>query len=426
MSVTKTSKKVLVFISASAGELDWIHPIVHYLNSKKYKISIVYLSRRAESSVKENVTLHDFINHQCAEVISCGGYFFEFIDKYGYLLNRIKIKLGLVSVLNFFFLLLDTIFGAVYLHKICERSGLNSKDQFLIFSEFPNLRRARNTWVKKRFTNSTFFYHPHSTNINLDLEQYSNIRFPSCYKGNEFLLLAHPGEYLKIKKTLGLNYPDLPVVYLGHPKYSKEWLAQYKTKVSTKSLNDKTVSILVISRGHGSFIDENQHINLIDSVVKIARRVFSEYRIIVKRHPRENTSYWSNVAKKNASVQFTENHIMQVVEKVDFAISFWSSAALDCNLLGLPVIEFFNPNESKKSVSHGVSKGDTVYRKLGVVTPANTEIELVEAMQKIKQDNYHQSLDHQHPFVNDMLQYSNDWKSEFDKILSINDFSKHG
>jgi len=423
MSLSYKNKKVIVFISASAGELDWIYPIVHYLNAKSLKTTVIYLSRRAESSVKENATLHAFINHRSVDVISCGGYFFELIDKYGYLLNRIKIKLNLPNALNFIFSFFDKVMGVTYIYKICKKSGLNSNDKFLIFSEFPSLRRVRNTWVKKKFTNSIYLYHPHSTNVNLNLEHYSNKPQTLVYKGNDFLLLAHPGEYKQIKKVVEINSIDLPVVYLGHPKYSKEWLAQYK-KNNIRNMDDSSeiVRILVISRGYGSFIDKHQYINLIDSVIKAASDVFDDYNIIVKKHPRESKSYWNEVGQNSPSIQITENHIMQVAGNVDFAISFWSSAALDCHLLGLPVIEFFDPNKSKKSVSHGVSNGDTVYRKLGVVVPANTESELVKAIYEIKQNNYCQLTDCQHPFVDDMLQYSNEWKCEFNKILSLNGF----
>ena len=423
MSSPYTNKKVIILISASAGELDWIYPIIHYLNAKSFKITVVYLSRRAEISIKENVMLHDFINHRNVDVISCGGHFFELIDKYGYLLNRIKIKLNLPSVLNFLFSFLDKVFGTLYIHKICKNSGLNSSDKFLIFSEFSNLRRARDIWVKKKFINSIYLYHPHGTNVNLDLEHYSNIPQTPSYKGNEFLLLAHPGEYKEIGKTVGINSTDLRIVYFGHPKYSKEWLAQYKKKnIRNKDCNNKTIRILVISRGYGSFIDQKEYINLIDSVTKAASDIFDDYSIIVKKHPREVKSYWNEVAQNNSSIQITENHIMQVTGNVDFAISFWSSAALDCHLLGLPVIEFFNPNKSKKSVSQGVSNGNTAFRKLGVVLPANNKSELVKAIYEIKQNDYCQLPNHQHPFVDDMLKYSNEWKCEFNKILSLNDF----
>ena len=69
----------------------------------------------------------------------------------------------------------------------------------------------------------------------------------------------------------------------------------------------------------------------------------------------EDLTYWDKVAADNVSILIADEHIMELASRVDLAISFWSSAALDCSLLGLPVIEFFDPFNSKKSVSGGCS-----------------------------------------------------------------------
>ena len=45
---------------------------------------------------------------------------------------------------------------------------------------------------------------------------------------------------------------------------------------------------------------------------------------------------------------------MEIAKNVDFVISFWSSGAMDCNTLGVPVIEYFDPNKhSKQQISEG-------------------------------------------------------------------------
>lgn len=422
MPLVYKEKKVLILISSSAGELDWILPIVQNLYNKCYKITVIYLSRRAKNSVKENTLLQEFVNQPSVDEIYCGGKYFEFIDKYGYLLNRLKLKLNLPNILNSIYSLSDKLMGAAYIYIIRKNCELSCNDKYLIFSEFPNLRRARDMWVKNRFTNSTYLYHPHSTNINQDLDNYSNKSEIFSYKGNEFLLLAHPGEYKELRSTGDFNFKELGVVYLGNPKYSKDWLAQYKNYISNKNNKSKNVRILVISRGYGSYINKNQYINLIDSVIKSANIVFDDYTLIVKKHPRETKSYWNEVSKNNSSIQITENHIMKDACTVDFAISFWTSAALDCHLLGLPVIEFFDPNTARKSVTVGESK-DTVLRKIGVAASANNESELVKAINKIKKNNYLPFSTYKHPYVDDMLKYSNDWKCEFNKIISVNGFN---
>ena len=52
--------------------------------------------------------LRDYINqpNNKIETISCGGYFTELIEKYGYLLHRINLKLKKTQVIGYFFLML--------------------------------------------------------------------------------------------------------------------------------------------------------------------------------------------------------------------------------------------------------------------------------------------------------------------------------
>ena len=79
MSNLNKKKVAVVFISGSAGELDWILPILDYLLQKKFKIKIIFLSRHALKSVEENNMCNEFINSKNIniETISLGGYFFE-------------------------------------------------------------------------------------------------------------------------------------------------------------------------------------------------------------------------------------------------------------------------------------------------------------------------------------------------------------
>ena len=53
MSNLNKKKVAVVFISGSAGELDWILPILDYLLQKKSKIKIIFRSRHALESVEK-------------------------------------------------------------------------------------------------------------------------------------------------------------------------------------------------------------------------------------------------------------------------------------------------------------------------------------------------------------------------------------
>ena len=113
---TIKNKQVVTFLSGSAGELDWILPILDYLSKLQFKIKIVYLSRSVQKSIDHNLLLTNFINQSGKEIetISCGSYFFELIEKCGYLMHRINIRLKKPRLLSIFFILLRD-FAKVFL-----------------------------------------------------------------------------------------------------------------------------------------------------------------------------------------------------------------------------------------------------------------------------------------------------------------------
>ena len=92
---TVKNKQAVAFLSGSAGELDWMLPILDYLSKLQFEIKIVYLSRHVKKSVDRNRLLRNYINQSGnkIETISCNGYFVELIEKCGYLMHRINICL---------------------------------------------------------------------------------------------------------------------------------------------------------------------------------------------------------------------------------------------------------------------------------------------------------------------------------------------
>ena len=55
-------KIAIVFVSASAGELDWNLPILELLLKKGFYIKIIILTRNAHESIKQNKKVHNFIS----------------------------------------------------------------------------------------------------------------------------------------------------------------------------------------------------------------------------------------------------------------------------------------------------------------------------------------------------------------------------
>ena len=108
------------------------------------------------------------------------------------------------------------------------------------------------------------------------------------------------------------------------------------------------INVLVLSRGSGSYLDEESHANLVEIAIKATLDQKANYNLFIKKHPREEHSHWDAIEDKYPSLTIIDDHIMNIATSVDYVISFWSSGAMDCYALGVPVIELFDPNKHSK------------------------------------------------------------------------------
>ena len=122
---------------------------------------------------------------------------------------------------------------------------------------------------------------------------------------------------------------------------------------------------------------------------------------------------------KYDQIEVINDHILSLSTQADFVISFWSSGAMDCFLLGLPVIEFFDPNKNSKQQIFENNSFTTIYRKLGIVIPASSAAELDEAIMRLINNSFsHTPMTHH--FFKDIIMRSNKWSESFDQILDLN------
>ena len=140
--------------------------------------------------------------------------------------------------------------------------------------------------------------------------------------------------------------------------------------------------------------------------------------MFVKKHPRETDSHWDNIAESYPSMRIIEEHILDIVSKVDFAITFWSSGAIDCNTLGVPVIEFYDPNKNPKQQISVGNNFTTIYRKLGLVHAANDEKDLAIAISGLLRRGSNMQLKKPHFFYDDLIERSDLWKEKIHEILA--------
>ena len=425
-SVNKKEKVAVAFISGSAGELDWVLPILDYLLKKGIRIKIIFLTRHARKSVEENLMCSDFIHQENInlDVFFCGGFISEKIERLAYLTYRIflKLRLNQIPIINATYNLFDKCLETIFMKKLPHELLHLEKNKLLFFSEFPSLRRPRNYWLNQRFKKSIFFYTPHSPHIytqELDREHKDSKNLN--YHKNKFLLLGHPGDYFAINDGKELSDPELEKLFIGHPKYSNSWLNKRQEKANSFRLTQnirKNINILILSRGYGSYFNEESHIDLVESTIQVIHNQFPEYSLLVKRHPRERPSHWDKVQAEFPSVKVVNDHILQLATKADFAISFWGSGAMDCYSLGLPVIEFWDPNRDKKQQILEKNSYTTIYRKLGVVSAANNAEELALSVSDLVNRNFDNSQNTPHPFFIDLMNRSNVWNEIIEKILT--------
>ena len=64
LNSSSETQTAIAFISASAGELDWLLPILDDLLKKGFNVKIIFLTRQARLSVTKNRMLDDYISQQ--------------------------------------------------------------------------------------------------------------------------------------------------------------------------------------------------------------------------------------------------------------------------------------------------------------------------------------------------------------------------
>ena len=197
MSNLDQEQVAVVFISGSAGELDWILPILDSLLHKNFQIKIIFLSRHALKSVKENRMCNEFIIQETnkIEVISLGGYFFEKIERIGYLIFRgfLRLELSKIPIIKSLFKLLFLFLKFLFIRRLPSTITDYKDRKFLFFTEFPGLRRPRDKWIKEMFSSSIFFYSPHSPHIYVeDLDREYEETYSKDYRKSSFLLVGYP------------------------------------------------------------------------------------------------------------------------------------------------------------------------------------------------------------------------------------------
>jgi len=415
------NRKALVLIESSAGDLDWIIPVIKYLIDKNLHIEIVYLTKMAKDSVKDNFFLSDYLGRypqiKCFEV----GWIMRKIRAINFILYRIRLKTK-NKILGYCLNIICNTLAVIFIRISIVRDNIG-KENF-IFSGHVELRSPRNfrAHLERVFKNSIFFYYPNGSGLYTRKLETDCINNKVRHKCRSYVMLGSPCDFEVLKKSVNYNIEGVVPIYTGHPKYSDKWISSFKKNSYNSTMEDrkKGVKILIISRIPGAYLDKEVCESLASTTMKVLHEKFSNYQVIVKKHPREFNSYWDTLAEQYSSIIFSEDSVSKAAAKVDFSIAFFSTASIDCFIMGTPVIEFLNPKKLKIVDFDGKNKMDTLCRALKVVLPANNESELRVAIDKIVSKSYKASLESSHSFFQNVVNQSNQWDLDFNFFLNTN------
>jgi hypothetical protein len=415
------NRKTIVLIDGHAGDLDWIIPVIKYLIDKNLYIEIVYLTKAAKVSVKNNFFLSDYLDRypqiKCFEV----GWVLRKIRDINFILHRIRLKTK-NKILDYCLNIICNTLTIIYVRIAIVRD--NADKENLIFSGHIELKKSRNFRpnLERVFQNSIFFYYPNTSGIYTSKLEADCINNKVRHKCRSYAMFGSPCDFEVLKKSVNHDVEGVVPMYTGHPKYSDKWISSFKKNSYVSSMEDrkKKVKILIISRIPGAYLDKEVCESLANTTMKVVHEKFSNYQVIVKKHPREFNSYWSTLAEQYPSIVFSEDSVSQAANKVDFSIAFFSTASMDCFIMGTPVIEFLNPKDLKIVDTYTNHKIGTQARALKVVLPANNESELRIAIDKIVSKSYKASLESSHLLFQNVVKQSNQWDVDFNFYLNAN------
>ena len=346
LSNVKTPK-VLILISHSLGELDVVLPILlENSNRNKIQIEIIF-------------TVKDIYNK-------------FFLNKfYKFIILKLDIKVNHIYIHNKF----DFRYNNFILRKInkaisISRSILNLlllifkfiKSDFLMheFTQI-DLSLPYIYFINKYFKKRVYTYchgvslHPYSRGNkkkNATFSQY--LLFDEMNKSN-----ADSMGYSNIK-------------FIGLPKFLPKWnetIINYANLINTEYNYEYAV---VFTRSISPYyMTKSQYKNLFIDTYEAIRNIYGNLKIIIKLHPRENTSFVNDIinSHKLNNIIISHENASVLLCKSLFAISFWTSCAIDSLSLNIPYIEYYKVTKAFLEVEPSGS----IFKKVGFISSDNTE-----------------------------------------------------
>ena len=264
-------QKNLVVVTASAGEIEWLLPIIN--ESKKYDFTNDYLfiSKAVSLSISSNSSVSEYMRRQVlsgSSIYKSDSYLFikslNKLLRLGRICDKFRVRCKFFNVVSGYFI-------KTMLHFL----NINLKEYTNIFVEFGWLDSGRFAALRS-VVDARIVLFPHSPHIYISADGVDNDH--GKVKGGNanhesFLLKGMSVDSLGDRADRTISEFFIREILCGHPKYL-ELLTRDEPRKHNKQ-------IAIFSRGVGSYLSEDDYLNIIDNLTEVLSK-FSQRGYIVK------------------------------------------------------------------------------------------------------------------------------------------------
>ncbi len=329
-------KIILLNISKSPAEIDWILPVLFELNSK-YRIYTIFQSLNVYKALEKDEKLFNLWN--------------EISDNYS-----IDNKFDKV-----FRYLSKKIFKNFNFKKYLKRKNIIFEEIKVILSEFGTYPWVFEETIK--ILNRPLTVHFPTSSFIFGIEQ-KNKKIPYRLNGDR-LLLCNKLDIDFWKKRI----EEKKIKIVGVPKYDKQWLQKLeKRKIDTKK---KVILIAYSSRFNNKLLNFKKLEDQLNGILKAVNN-FKDCKIIFKIHPRKNDPHYLQLIKKFKDLEYevSSENIISLAGVCDVFLHDKDTSVIhDGLMMKKPCIEYWKL-EKKTNVIEAPD-----YLKLNVIAENSEKLE---------------------------------------------------
>jgi hypothetical protein len=361
-------RKVLVIISHSLGELDVVFPLISSLDDRlRSEIEIIVVVRPIYQQLLKN-GFYDY----CIERLGVSINYCPFPSKFNYQKHWLRSSIFGKALLEIMFRY-QTLRASRFLQPRLKVAKVLMYETTNQLSGSKKIRRIIDEWGGERMV----YHHGHSLN------QKAGITIPSVYGASDALYLLFTKDHKKWGESRGYTNQEV----IGFPKLYPQWLetlCSYEKAAHDEAL-DKFV--LIFSRGPSErYMDADKYRTHFIETYQAVREVFDNILIVVKPHPREDSSEVAKIFEEDGltNIVVSQDHAGVLARSAIVAVSFWTSCIFDSLGQGVPTIEFFKePRRFREAEPMG-----SPYQLLGVDAASNKS-DLVTFLASVKSKRYY-------------------------------------